>query len=96
MALTRIRPKNQVTLPDPVRDAAGLKVGDLLDATVVRGGVLLRAKAVVDKVELSSRLDEAIADVKAGRVSKPYRSARALVRDALKPGRERTKNRPVR
>jgi AbrB family looped-hinge helix DNA binding protein len=96
MALTKIRQKNQVTLPDTVRTAAGLKVGDLLDATVVRGGVFLRPKAVVDKVELDRRLGEALADVKAGRVSKPYKSARALVRDALGRGRERSKNRTVR
>ena len=96
MALTRIRSKNQVTLPDPVRAAAGLKVGDLLDASVVRGGVLLRAKDVVDKVELDRRLDEALEDVAAGRMSKAYKSARALVRDATRRGRERAKNRAVR
>jgi len=83
MALTKIREKNQVTLPDTVRTAAGLKVGDLLDATVVRGGVLLRAKAIIDKVELDRRLGEAEADYKAGRTIGPFKTASATMR-ALK------------
>ena len=95
MALTRIKPKFQVTIPQAAREAVGLKIGDFLEATPTKEGVLLRPKQLVDrKVELDRRLDEALADVKAGRVSKPYKSARTLVRDAL--GRGRTKNRPVR
>jgi AbrB family looped-hinge helix DNA binding protein len=97
MALTRIKPKFQVTIPQAAREAVGFKIGDFLEATPTKEGVLLRPKQLVDrKVELDRRLDEALADVKAGRVSKPYKSARPLVRDALGRGRERTKNRPVR
>ena len=83
MALTKMRPKNQVTIPDGVREAAGLRVGDLLDATVLRGGVFLRPKALVDKVELDRRLEDAVADVKAGRVMGPFKTASAAMR-ALK------------
>ncbi len=85
MALTRIKPKFQITLPQAARDEVGLKVGDFLDATPTRGGILLRPKVVVDmdKVELDRRLEAAMADVKAGRVLGPFKTASATMR-ALK------------
>ena len=85
MALTRIKPKFQITLPQAAREEVGLKVGDLLDATPTRGGILLRPKVVVDmdKVELDRRLQAAVADVKAGRVLGPFKTASAAMR-ALK------------
>jgi len=45
-------------------------------------------KVLVDRA-LEEALVEAMADVKAGRVSKPYRSARALVGDAIRAGKKR-------
>jgi AbrB family looped-hinge helix DNA binding protein len=85
MALTRIKPKFQITLPQSARTPVGLKVGDFLDATPTRGGILLRPKVVVDmdKVELDKRLEAAVADVKAGRVLGPFKTASATMR-ALK------------
>ena len=93
--------RGQVTLPKHVREALGLKAGDLLETVLVRRGALTRpvnpkAKRVEDR-DLELALAEAEADVKAGRVSKPYQSAQALVRDALAAGkrqrhRARTKN----
>ena len=96
---TRVGPKYQVVIPKKVREAAGLKVGDLVEATLGRDGIVLRPKVqvLIDKDPAVERaLAEALADVKAGRVSKPHRSARAAVRDALRCGRELSKNRPVR
>jgi AbrB family looped-hinge helix DNA binding protein len=96
---TRVGPKYQVTIPKKVRDAVGLKVGDLVEATVGRNGIVLRPKVqiLIDKDPVVEKaLAEALADVKAGRVSKPHKSARAFVRDALQRGRELSKNRPVR
>ena len=57
-------------------------------AEPVREGILLRQKVLVDR-GLEEALAKAVADVKAGRVSKPYRSARALVRDAIRAGKKR-------
>ena len=87
MALTRIKPKFQVTIPRAARIKSDLKVGDLLDATPTRGGILLRPKVVVDKVELDKRLEAAEADVKAGRVHGPYKTASAAVRALKKRAR---------
>ena len=96
---TKVGPKYQVTIPKEVRDAVGLKVGDLVVATVSRQGIVLRQKVqvLIDKDPVVEKaLAEALADVKAGRVSKSHKSARGLVRDTLKRGRELTKHRPVR
>jgi len=49
MALTKVGPKYQVTIPKETREAVGLEVGDLVEATATKGVVLLRPKAVVDK-----------------------------------------------
>jgi len=84
----KLGPKYQVTIPKKIREALGLKVGDLVEATVGKEGVVLRPKVLVDRDPVVEHaLAEAEADVKAGRVSKPYRSARTLVRDAIRDGK---------
>jgi AbrB family looped-hinge helix DNA binding protein len=91
-AVTRIGPKYQVVIPKKVREAVRLNVGDFVEATAVGQKVLLRPKIVVDRT-LEAALEEAIADVGAGRVSRSFRSARALVRDLKRRGRRaRPKN----
>jgi len=48
-AATKVGPKFQVTIPKSVRDAVGLKVGDLVEASVGREGIVLRQKVLIDK-----------------------------------------------
>jgi AbrB family looped-hinge helix DNA binding protein len=83
--------KGQVTLPKHVREALGLKAGDLLETVLTREGALTRPVELRPRKidDLEEALAEAEADVKAGRVSRPYRSAHALVRDAVAAGRRR-------
>lgn len=96
MELSRIGPKFQVTIPKAARQAAGLKVGDYVEATASKEGVLLRAKAVTDRpAVVESRLQEALADVEAGRVHGPFRTARAVTK-ALKGRRIRPSRRRSR
>lgn len=91
-AITKIGPKYQVVIPKKIRESLRLRVGDFVEATVSRRGVVLQPKVVVDR-PLDDALAEAVADVKAGRVSKPYRSASALVRDLKRRGHSaRAKN----
>jgi hypothetical protein len=67
-----------------------LKVGDLLDATPTKEGVLLRPKQLVDrKVDLDERREEALADVEAGRVTGPFETASATVRALKRTARAR-------
>ena len=44
-AATKVGPKFQVTIPKNVRDAVGLKVGDLVEASVGRDGIVLLSLA---------------------------------------------------
>jgi AbrB family looped-hinge helix DNA binding protein len=53
MALTKVGPKFQVTIPKVAREAIGLSVGDLVEATPTKNGVLLRPKVAVDKSSLA-------------------------------------------
>ncbi len=94
MALTRIGPKYQVTIPKATRDVAGLVVGDFVEATPVRGGVLLKIKAVVDKhPAIEARLREAEADVQSGRTHGPFTSVGSLTRSLRSAGGTKAKAR---
>jgi AbrB family looped-hinge helix DNA binding protein len=85
MAFTKVGPKFQVTIPKATRDAVGLDIGDVVEATVQGNKIILRPKIVVDKhPEIEARLREAEEDIKAGRVYGPFRSAKELVRDLHK------------
>lgn len=79
--LTTVKPKYQVTIPKVVSEAAGFRVGDLLEATAGGGVVVLRPKVVVDRDPMVERdLEAAEADVKAGRVLGPFKTAGAAMR----------------
>ena len=100
--LTKITRNFQVTIPPATRRALKLRVGDFVEATPHRQGVLLRpAKVVTEEAfeqEISRRLQEGLADVKAGRVSRPFSTVNELVahldRSATAPPpRKRTRRR---
>jgi AbrB family looped-hinge helix DNA binding protein len=57
MALVTIKDKFQVTLPAKLRARIGVRVGDLMDATVHADGILLRPKAVVDRNAVADELE---------------------------------------
>jgi AbrB family looped-hinge helix DNA binding protein len=63
MPLVTVKSKFQVTLPSKLRETVAIHEGDLLEATVVGDGILLRPKAVVDRgavaAELATVLDDA-------------------------------------
>jgi AbrB family looped-hinge helix DNA binding protein len=57
MALVTIKDKFQVTLPAKLRIRIGVRVGDLMDATVHEDGILLRPKAVIDRNAVADELE---------------------------------------
>ena len=88
MALIKVGPKYQVTIPKAARDAAGLNIGDFIEATATKDGVLLRPQAVIDKSALVAlqrqakrsgknklSLREINAEIAAARTEKAKRSA---------------------
>jgi len=85
-SVTKVGHKYQVVIPKSIRDAAGLQVGDYMEADLTTEGILLRPKTLVDR-DLKDALKEALADVAKGRMSKPFKSAHALVRSLKRPVR---------
>ena len=49
MPTTRVSPKHQITIPKKVFDAVRLEVGDVLDAQVHNGKIVLTPKRLADK-----------------------------------------------
>jgi AbrB family looped-hinge helix DNA binding protein len=85
MALIRLRPKGQLTLPDSIRRLAHVDEGDVLEVTVEDAGIVLRAKKLVDAdqawfwTEAWQRGErQASRDILAGRVS-PAQGANEFV-----------------
>ena len=56
MSLVTVKPKFQVTIPAKLRKQIGLHEGDLMEATVVEDGILLRPKEVVDRIAAADRI----------------------------------------
>ena len=88
MALTKVGPKYQVPIPKEAREAVGLAVGDLVEATPTKDGVRLRPQAVIQKSALAALQQQAkrsgtdklsrreiAAEIAAVRKEKPQRSA---------------------
>ena len=75
MALVKIKEKYQVTLPAALREKAGLKVGDLLDAKVEGNKITLTPKGVLDR-----ELAQALKEIEQGKTFGPFSSAKDLIR----------------
>jgi len=77
----RVGAKGQVVIPKRVREALGLKAGDLVETVMTREGALTRPVILVPKkVDLRTQLEAAEADVKAGRVLGPFKTAGAAMK----------------
>jgi bifunctional DNA-binding transcriptional regulator/antitoxin component of YhaV-PrlF toxin-antitoxin module len=83
-----------MTLPSRLRAAIGIADGDLVEATVLRGKIVLTPKLVVDRSKFPSaddeytpaqrrvidaRLDESEEDLKKGRTAGPFNSASEMI-----------------
>jgi bifunctional DNA-binding transcriptional regulator/antitoxin component of YhaV-PrlF toxin-antitoxin module len=83
-----------MTLPSHLRTAIGIADGDLVEATVQRGKIVLTPKLVVDRSKFPSaedeytpaqrriidaRLDESKEDLKRGRTAGPFNSAGEMI-----------------
>lgn len=56
MPLVTVKDKFQVTIPSRVRADLPVAVGDVLEATVEDGKIVLRPKAVIDRAELGRQI----------------------------------------
>lgn len=83
MSLVKVQRKGVVTLPTRLRNKVGLAEGDVVEASVQRGKIILTPKLVIDRSGddeytpaqrrvIDARLAKALAEVKKGRVYGPF------------------------
>ena len=95
--LVRIHRKGQMTLPSRLRSAVGLAEGDLIEASVQRGKIVLTPKLLIDRSRfpnaddeytpaqrrvIDARLAKSDEDIKRGRVYGPFSTHEGFL-DAL-------------
>jgi AbrB family looped-hinge helix DNA binding protein len=91
MAITRISPKHQITIPKEAFDKLHLEVGDFLEVDVAEEGLLLIPKKLISKDQIwfwtkewqqkEKEADEAIAR---GELSGPFKKSDELIRHLRK------------
>ena len=92
--IVRIHRKGQMTLPSRLRSAIGIAEGDLVEATLHRGRIVLTPKLVADRSNfpnaddeytpaqrrvIDARLDESEKELKKGLIAGPFDSAAAMI-----------------
>ncbi len=107
MSVVRIQKKGQVTIPTRLRHQAGLADGDLVDASLQRGKIILTPQVLIDRAKfptadgeytpeqrriIDARLAESAEDVKQGRTYGPFDSASATIKFLRKEIRARKQN----
>lgn len=90
--LVKIHRKGQMTLPSRLRSAIGVADGDVVEAKLWRGKILITPKAVIDRSQfpnadddytpeqrriIDARLAKADEDIKSGRVHGPFTARQA-------------------
>ena len=93
--LVKIHRKGQMTLPSRVRSAIGIGEGDLVEASVQRGKIVLTPKLVIDRSKfpnahdeytpaqrrtIDARLAKAGEDIKAGRLHGPFDTHEEMIK----------------
>jgi AbrB family looped-hinge helix DNA binding protein len=97
--LVKIHRKGQMTLPSRLRTAIGIAEGDLVEAKLLAGKIIITPKVVLDRSQfpnaddeytpaqrrvIDAELAEGLADIKAGRVSKAFDTAEEFIADLHK------------
>lgn len=92
--LVKIHRKGQMTLPSRLRLAIGVAEGDLVEATVLRGKIVLTPKTVIDRSDfptaddeytpaqrriIDARLAKSDEDIKHGRTFGPFDTADRMI-----------------
>jgi len=93
-ALVKVQHKGQVTIPSRLRSQAGIAEGDLVEASLQRGKIVLTPKLVIDRSRfptaadeytpeqrrvIDARLAESTEDIKKGRVHGPFETHEEMI-----------------
>ncbi len=82
MPLVTVKDKFQVTIPAKLRDQAAISVGDLLEATIEQGAIVLRPKTVVDRAAVAAEVERVLAAAERAPEDRD-RSEDEIVEDAI-------------
>ena len=74
MPLVTVKNKYQVVIPANVRKAAGIEIGDVLEASVKNGKVTFTPKSVIDR-----HLADGLEDIRKGRMHGPFASSDEMI-----------------
>jgi AbrB family looped-hinge helix DNA binding protein len=74
MSLVKVRTNGQVTLPSSLRERAKLKVGDLVEAKLVKGKITLTPASLLDR-----HIDESIGQIEKGQFYGPFDTADEMI-----------------
>ena len=87
MPITKVSPKHQITIPQEIFRQLDLEIGDYLEAKVEAGAIVLVPKKLISKdqawfwtQEWQDKEREAEEDIRASRVSGPFKSAKELIK----------------
>jgi AbrB family looped-hinge helix DNA binding protein len=90
MSLVTVKRKFQIAIPAGVCRKAGIRVGDLLDATAQQGKIVFSSKTIVNR-----EIAEGLEDVRQGRTYGPYDSPNDMIR-ALRSAAVKGRKKPRR
>ena len=88
MPIGKIGQRRQVVIPKEIFTALGMRTGDFVELTRVKGTVVIKPKKIVDadevltpaqKATIDARLAEGLQDIQQGRVYGPFESATAMI-----------------
>ena len=87
MSLVRVKIKSQVTIPDSILEELGVQVGDVFEASVEKGTIVLRPKALVvgdeytpaQRRRIDLQLAKSTAEHKAGKLAGPFENHQEMV-----------------
>lgn len=90
MPVVKVMDRRQVVIPKEIFDQLKLKTGDYLEAMIDNGKIVYIPKQLVDRdawywsEEGQARIGEALEDIKHGRVTGPFTTAKAMVKSLHK------------
>jgi AbrB family looped-hinge helix DNA binding protein len=87
MSLVKVKTKSQVTIPDAIRQKLGVEVGDILEARIENGSIILRPKVIVDRDEytpaqrrrIDAELAKSVAEYKEGKSYGPFETHQEMI-----------------
>jgi AbrB family looped-hinge helix DNA binding protein len=89
MSLVKVRTNGQVTLPSSLRERAKLKVGDLVEAKLVKGKITLTPASLIDR-----HIAESQEQINNGQFYGPFDTAEEMIESLHRNGKK--SKRPVK